>query len=392
MALIQCPECTGKVSDRAIQCPHCGCPISSRSKSGGRPKKSHTPAGMKLPNGFGSISFLGSNRRNPYYARKTVGKNENGRYIQKPIEPQASFPTYNDAYQALMEYNKAPWQAVFDTTFTDAYAQWSEKYFVENNLSDGRRKAYYYAHKGCESIHTRKLHDLTTADYEIVLQNSCKSEIIKIDMRALMINLCTWGMKYGIIDRNHAELTDPISRPDAVIVRMIFSGAEVEKLWSLAQSTIADMTLVSIYCGLRPAEVCRLKIEDINLEEQYMVGGVKTEAGIRRMIPIHNDIVEIVKRNMHSRTGPLFLYKEKEWKPKTHQYHFKKFMQSVSMEHYPHDCRHTFVTRAKKCEINEFCLKLIVGHSISDITEKIYTHRTPEELLEEANKVTFMNY
>ena len=27
MALMQCPECGGQVSDRAAACPHCGCPI-----------------------------------------------------------------------------------------------------------------------------------------------------------------------------------------------------------------------------------------------------------------------------------------------------------------------------------------------------------------------------
>lgn len=29
MALIECPECRGKVSDRAFACPHCGCPVES---------------------------------------------------------------------------------------------------------------------------------------------------------------------------------------------------------------------------------------------------------------------------------------------------------------------------------------------------------------------------
>ena len=33
MALIQCPECTGKVSDRARACPHCGFPV--RDERGG---------------------------------------------------------------------------------------------------------------------------------------------------------------------------------------------------------------------------------------------------------------------------------------------------------------------------------------------------------------------
>jgi hypothetical protein len=29
MALIQCPECSGQVSDQALACPHCGYPLKS---------------------------------------------------------------------------------------------------------------------------------------------------------------------------------------------------------------------------------------------------------------------------------------------------------------------------------------------------------------------------
>lgn len=32
MALTKCPECGGKVSDKATQCPHCGCPIEKPHK------------------------------------------------------------------------------------------------------------------------------------------------------------------------------------------------------------------------------------------------------------------------------------------------------------------------------------------------------------------------
>ena len=32
MALFECPECSGKVSDKATQCPHCGCPIEKPHK------------------------------------------------------------------------------------------------------------------------------------------------------------------------------------------------------------------------------------------------------------------------------------------------------------------------------------------------------------------------
>jgi len=34
MALIRCPECGQKVSDKAMHCPNCGCPVLKKHKGG----------------------------------------------------------------------------------------------------------------------------------------------------------------------------------------------------------------------------------------------------------------------------------------------------------------------------------------------------------------------
>ena len=67
---------------------------------------------------------------------------------------------------------------------------------------------------------------------------------------------------------------------------------------------------------------------------------------------------------------------------------FKKVMARLGMDHKPHDTRHTFITKAKEANMNEYILKMIVGHEIADITEKIYTHRTVEDLKREMEKIT----
>lgn len=41
----------------------------------------------------------------------------------------------------------------------------------------------------------------------------------------------------------------------------------------------------------------------------------------------------------------------------------------------------------KRVNMNEYILKLIVGHAIDDITEKTYTHRTIEDLHREIQKI-----
>lgn len=66
---------------------------------------------------------------------------------------------------------------------------------------------------------------------------------------------------------------------------------------------------------------------------------------------------------------------------------FNKVMLKLKMKHRPHETRHTFITLSKEANMDEYILKLIVGHAITDVTEKVYTHRTMEQLQEEICKI-----
>lgn len=48
------------------------------------------------------------------------------------------------------------------------------------------------------------------------------------------------------------------------------------------------MILIGIYSGWRPQELSILKIADIDLENNTMFGGLKTDAGRNRCVPIHS--------------------------------------------------------------------------------------------------------
>ena len=110
--LTKCPECGLPVSDKAISCPHCGpfaglLALADYMKNDKKKSARKKPKRRRLPNGFGQISELkGQNLRKPFRAMVTIGKTDEGKPICKLLQPQAYFETYNDAYQALMKYNK----------------------------------------------------------------------------------------------------------------------------------------------------------------------------------------------------------------------------------------------------------------------------------------------
>ena len=55
--------------------------------------------------------------------------------------------------------------------------------------------------------------------------------------------------------------------------------------------------------------------------------------------------------------------------------------------HRPHDSRMTFVTNAKYVGMDEYAVKEMVGHSIKDITESVYTVRNLEGLRKDLEKL-----
>lgn len=125
--LIKCPECELQVSDKAVLCPHCGYPLKPEAT---RIRKPRSNKRKRLPNGFGQISEIkGRALRKPFRAMVTVGKTQEGRPICKLLKPESYFETYNDAYQALMEYNKNPFDFSKDITVSELYDRWSAEFY-----------------------------------------------------------------------------------------------------------------------------------------------------------------------------------------------------------------------------------------------------------------------
>lgn len=101
--LIKCPECELQISDKAAFCPHCGYVITKSKVY--TPKRSNKR--RRLPNGFGQITGLKNQHlRKRFRVSITVRKTEDGKCVQKLLKPNAYFETYNEAYEALVEYNR----------------------------------------------------------------------------------------------------------------------------------------------------------------------------------------------------------------------------------------------------------------------------------------------
>lgn len=75
-----------------------------------------------------------------------------------------------------------------------------------------------------------------------------------------------------------------------------YSDEEIKTLWSkLYEINNVDIILIMIYTGLRPTELLEILTENVHLEEKYMIGGIKTDAGNDRIIPLNDKIIPLIK-------------------------------------------------------------------------------------------------
>lgn len=358
---------------------------------------------LKNPNGFGSVFKLSnsSHRRNKWGARKTdkwIIDPNTGRKKQLYINI-GYYPTRELAMQALANYNENPYDIKADSiTFAEVYEKWSENYFPTlSNPSSIRTITAAYAY--CNGLYDMRMKDIRVSHLEGTILNANVGDSTKGRIKSLFNMLYRYCLAHDIVDKDYASVMfvngSPIKRERAKEV-VPFTVREIIELWSSKDLIpFTDMILIGIYSGWRPQELSILKIVDIDLEAGTMKGGLKTDAGKNRIVPIHPDIRPLIENRMQEATTlqSEYLFNDPNGQQGTHMTYdkyrkrFQKVMDRLKMNHRPHETRHTFITKAKESNVDEYILKLIVGHAIEDITEKVYTHRTIEQLKAEMNKI-----
>lgn len=345
---------------------------------------------MRHPNGYGSIIKMSGNRRKPWRVRKTIGWDldiENGKKYQR-YQTIGYYATRPEAIKALADFNENPYSIETNTiTFSGVYDKWSDEHYEKVSAKTAQQwKSIYNIH--CLEIHDVKFRDLRVSHLEGVIKNCKAGDITKGRIKNMFNMMYRYAIRHEISEKNYAEMCNTIKEPQPKIKRTIFTSNELKTLWENAENITVRTILISLYSGWRPSEIAELKTENIDLENKTMTGGMKTEAGINRTIPIHNKILPLITALYNEENQFLITDKKGPVSYDTYYHRFKRIMDLYGYSHSPHDTRHSFITYAKDAKINEYVLKLIVGHSIEDITEKVYTHRTLEQLLEEINKIT----
>ena len=350
---------------------------------------------MRLPNGIGSVHLIGDgkSRRKPWRARvpSHVEFDEiNGTAKQKYITI-GYYETEVEAIDALMAYRKNPFTLEAATcTFEELFNMWKAKKYPE--ISKHGQSGYNSAFKNSALLHHMKVREIRSSHLEEVML-SMSSRALQNRAKVFWGQLFKYAMEHDLIQKNYAEFIKPNIKDEGT-KRTAVSPEDRKKIWQAIDSgdQDAEIAMIYLYTGMRPSELLQVEKKNVDLEARIMVGGMKTDAGRDRRIPIHKCILPFIERLMQTE-GELLIMRYDKAQPKAITYprflasNWNPLMERLGLEEYtPHYGRHTCATMLREAGVEEDLRKLILGHKNHDITDR-YTHHPDSMLLEAIDKI-----
>lgn len=357
-----CVKCGAEIAASFKFCPSCGRKDPSKEKA--KPPR--------RGNGLGSV-YRDTNGK--WIAQAVVGR-ENGHYKYRR---KKGFETKKAAIAAIAELT-SPVLSSRSKKVCDIWAEMSPKWI--DSLSKDKQSAYQRAYDRMEYLHQADIGNLIAQDWQKQIDQIPGSYYPKRDAKIVVSKLYQYAIAQGWLQANMAEhITLP---KQAKPKKDAFSTEELDSLWKSWKSGYewTAYILIMCYTGMRPGELLRIRTKDIHLQERYMVGGIKSEAGIDRCIAFPSFVVPLVAWAMdHAQNGKLLAINEDNF--------YKQYDAALdhagivrTQEHpmTPHCCRHTFVTMGTDCGIQLAILQKMAGHSDVSVTAG-YNHTHDPQLI-----------
>ena len=360
--------------------------------------------GKKKKKTRGNGSGTATRRGNTWTAEITIGLKENGSRIKKT---KGGFRTKKEALEYIPELQKrfassldkkhanliANQALLFEELYERFIAQHKER--VSKQTIDCYKAAYNYY----KDIHQITFTLLNADDFQKCIDKCPKGQRTKENMKALGTLLYKYANQIGISTQRYASFI--WFKKEKKETTCAFSEEQVAKIIQAADNGVpyADYIVCLCYTGFRPTELLSLKVEDYDNEEQCLIGGIKTDAGKDRKIPISPKIKKYIE-NRISKAGSHIFPRIDTGKPMSAEYFrkycFFKALAEIGIQelpqvgkankYTPRSCRNTFATFMERV-LGAVKEKLtLMGHTSYEMTLK-YVRADLSSLREVINKI-----
>jgi len=327
------------------------------------------------PNGYGCVTRLSGNRTRPWIIKVTVS-DEAGNTHQIPV---GYAETRESALIMLAQYNNNPWNIDRDkVTLAILFQQWANIKLPK--LSKSSRGALKSAFKHCSKYYGVKYRLIKAYQMQESIDNCGCGYATQGAIKALWGHLDKFAFECDIIDKMYSQLTTAAPVPDTK--RTPFTEKQLEDLWHFVSEPWVDTVLIFLYTGFRLNELLTMKTGQIDMEQKIFIGGFKTRSGKDRIVPIHPRIQPLVRKWVDKDEEYFFTYQSRKISTTVYYELWKSVMTLINADKTPHEARHTMETMLDNAGANRKCIDMIMGHKSKDVGNRVYNHKTLEQLRE----------
>ncbi|MBM7690456.1 amino transferase [Enterococcus ureilyticus] len=296
---------------------------------------------------------------------------------------------------------------------------WSN-YWLETFVRPTVKSSTYASYKNKMNVHVLsrigsiKLQKLTQADIDSMLKKmdkTLKASSIRSIVSVLKNCLSKAVSLKLLIENPCLGLELPKIRRKTVQALSIKDQAKLVQEINTSQKFFSIM--LALQTGLRIGEICGLKWEDIDFENNTLgvnrtvlriqiedTSGRKTEivevtpksTNSQRKIPISKSLrKKLLELKAISKSDYVISNKHKALEPRTIAYRFQIIRKKIGLENFSfHSLRHTFATRCLEAGGNIATISSLLGHSSTKMTLDCYTNSFFSEERQLVEKLEFV--
>ena len=330
-------------------------------------------------NGAGTVTRLQGNRKNPFLAMSPAKRDEKtGKYSRSII---GYYPTERDARDALTLYRQCPPAIDVKTTFAELFEQWKEQGY--RNISRSTIDVYNAAYAKFKPIHNFKMVDIKTPQLQFCIDRQAEegvshSTLQKMKVLAGLVE--NYAVQLDLIVKNYAEfiVLPKVEQEE----KTIFTDFDLKKITESAENgnVMARHILIMCYTGWRIQEYLNLTIFDYDRAERTLKGGLKTEAGKNRIVPVPEKVRPYVEQ-FYSESDKLCNIPKRRFRTEFDEILVNLGIQKEGKKKItPHSTRHTYNSMLAKNGISVETRMKLMGQVSEDVNRKVYTHTELNEL------------
>lgn len=330
----------------------------------------------KRQNNTGTVTFR--KNRNKWIARSIITTDAKGKVIYKCI---GSFDSKEEAEAALEIYNKNNESIKAEAklkTFEKVYFEAMEAQTGSRSKKKGLhcKEQYKSYFKIFKKFHHQIFNQIEFDDLKQTLIDAKKNAPTNKKAKIMINIMYSYAFAKEYINKDltaskYAWSGVDFTSKNKEKIHRAFTAEEIKTMFAdVDNQFFVDIMKFLLYTGLRTNEFINLKKDSVFINDKFqyiLLNDEVAKNSTTRVIPIHHDILEIVKNRLSSGKSE-YLFETISGKKFSSQVfrrnYFDPFMQNNGIENaLPHDTRYSFNFYAELCDMKSSYIEYILGHS-----------------------------